>query len=46
MENITPAPRVVTGLQGASFILYLSDLGLGTNLVLSTQGKKAKPHSS
>lgn len=40
MENITPAPRVVTGLQGASFILYFSDLRLGTNSVLSTQGKR------
>lgn len=33
------APRVVRGLQGASFILYSSDLGFGTNSVLTTQGK-------
>lgn len=40
MGNITPAPRVVTGLQRASFTLYLSDLGLGTNSVLTTQGER------
>lgn len=40
MENIAPASRVVTRLQRSSFILYLSDLGLGTNAVLTTQGKR------
>lgn len=40
MGNITPAPRVVTRLQRSSFILYLSDLGLGMNSVLTTQGKR------
>lgn len=40
MGNITPAPRVVTGLQGASFVLYLADRGLGTNSGLTTQGKR------
>lgn len=38
--NITPAPRVVTGLQRASFTLYLSDLGFGTDSVLTTQGER------
>lgn len=37
--KVRPAPRVVRGLQGASFILHSSDLGLGTNSVLTTQGK-------